>query len=1010
MSMVRYIIHRPIAVSMIALAILVLSILAAVRLPVSLLPDVDVPQIKVQVDMPGAAAGQVEDKAIRLLRGRLSQLPSLKSIRSESKMDAGTICLDFIPGSKMDLITIEVNEKVDMAMASLPKDVQRPKVMKTSVADIPAFFIDLSLKGKSSDMQHFSDMSSLAVNVVRKRLEQIPQISIVDVSGTLGQQILVVPHRETLQSLGLTTSDIEKALTDNNVRLEALSIVDGQYRYNIHFDSQLLTVEDMENISITHNGRMLRLSDLCDVELRSGVHQGWVRHDGKPAVTMAVVKQNEARMSDLKAQVDSTLTDLRHTYPTIDFSITRDQTTLLSYSLSNLEGNLLVGCLFTCLVLLFFLRSWKLSFIVALTIPLSLMMTLLAFRLAGITLNVISISGLVLGVGMIVDNSIVVTDNIMQKWERGLRLPDAVCLATEEVFTPMLSSVLTTCSVFVPLMFLSGLAGELFYDMSVGISVSLLVSLLVSMTVVPVAFHLAYKNKGVYCFPGNNPLDARMHKWYEGVSCWVLRHQRLGLGFFVLSVLGFIVFYQLIDKQRMPHLSHDDMQMLVSWNEGVSEEESDRRINTMLATMGRDVETTASLTGAQGFVLSHSHQLTSGEALGYLKCRQPSLLDSVQWRLREYCRMNYPLATVDFETIGNPFDLILDTDESDLVLKVKGRNEQRPTIKQVEQVQARLQARFPNLYVPRVQLDNNLLCKADVGQMAYYGVSYSTLLARLRELTGTNKLLEISNGEQAVPVIVGTSHANWNTIIQSSVRNGQGVEISLSYLLKDSVVCDYKSLFASEMSEYYPVNLNLSGAMAREVMQCADSLQKTTPDLSIEYGGGYFSSRELVTELMIVFAVALVLLFLILAAQFESLLQPLIILSEMVIDGFVVLVLLYLLGESLNLMSMIGLVVMSGIVINDSILKIDTINRKRRDGRPLLRAVAEAGAERLRPIVMTSATTIFAMLPFLPRGSMGADLQYPLSLTIIIGMVVGTLVSLFFIPLLYFVIYKRKAR
>lgn len=1008
--MVKYIIQRPIAVLMIVLAVLVLSVLAAVRLPISLLPDVDVPQVKVQVDMPGAAASQVEDKAIRLLRGRLSQLPSLKAIRSESKMDAGTICLDFAPGSKMDLITIEVNEKVDMAMVSLPKDVQRPKVMKTSVADIPAFFVDLTLKGKTTDMQRFSDMSSLAVNVVRKRLEQIPQISIVDVSGTLGQQIWIVPHSETLQSLGLTTLDIEKALVDNNIRIEALSIVDGLYRYNIHFDSQLLTVADMADIPVYHNGRMLRLSDLCDVRLQSGVHNGLVRHDGKPAVTMAVVKQSEARMSDLRAQVDSTLADLRHTYPSLDFSVTRDQTALLSYSLTNLESNLFVGCLFTCLVLLFFLRSWRLSLIVSLTIPLSLLLTLFAFRLLGITLNVISISGLILGVGMIVDNAIIVIDNIMQKWKRGLRLADAVCLATEEVFTPMLSSVLTTCSVFVPLMFLSGLAGELFYDMSVGISVSLLVSLLVAMTVVPVSFHLIYKQKNTYCWNGKNGADVRMHDWYERTLCWVLRHQRLSLGFFVFSLLGFVVLYQLIDKQRMPRLSHDDMQMMVSWNEGISEEESDRRINLMLAQVGKGVETTTSLTGAQGFVLSHSHQLTGGEAMGYVKCRQSDMLDSVQKRLREYCRTTYPLATIRFETVGNPFDLILNTNEYDLVLKVKGRNEQRPTIKQVEQVQAYLHYNFPQLYVPQVQLDNNLQCRADVNQMAYYGVSYSSLLSRLRQLTGTNKLMELSNGEQSVPVVVGTMHADWTSVMQSTVRNAQGVDVPLSYLLSDSVVKDYKSLYASEMSEYYPINLNLSGEMVRRVMQCTDSLQKADTSLNMEYSGGYFSSRELVSELMMVFAVSLILLFLILAAQFESLVQPLIILSEMAINGFVVLMVLYLLDESLNLMSMIGLVVMGGIVINDSILKIDTINRKRRTGMGLLRAVVEAGSERLRPIVMTSATTIFAMLPFLTRGSMGSDLQYPLSLTIIVGMVVGTLVSLFFIPLLYYITYKRKAR
>lgn len=1008
--MVRYLIKRPIAVLMIVVAIVVLSVLAAYRLPVSLLPDVDVPQIKVQVDMPGAAAGQVEENAIRKLRGRLSQLSGLKSIRSESKMDAGTLWLDFAPGSKMDLMTIEVNEKIDMAMSSLPKELQRPKVMRVNVSDIPAFFVELSLKGKRTDMLRFSEISDLAVNVVRRRLEQLPQIAMVDVSGTLGQQIMVRPNTDLLASLGLTMDDIEKALTDNNVRLEALSIVNGQYRYNIHFDSQLLTREDIENICINHEGRMFHLSDLCEIERQTGVHHGWVRHDGKPAVTMAIVKQSDARMADLRQQVDSTLADLRHSYPTIDFSITRDQTSLLSYSLTNLEGNLLMGCLFTCLVLLLFLRSWRLSLMVALTIPLSLLMTLLSFRLIGITLNVISISGLILGVGMIVDNSIIVTDNITQKWRRGLRLEDAVCLGTSEVFTPMLSSVLTTCSVFIPLMFLSGLAGELFYDMSVGISVSLLVSLAVAMTVIPVLFNLTYRKHTVYYADKRGRLDTVMSRWYEATACRVMRHQRLALGFFVLAIVGVVVVYQLIDKQRMPRLSHDDAQVLVSWNEGVSEEESDRRINALMTHVAQETTTTSSLAGTQGFILSHSHDLTSGEALGYLKCHSMSQLDSVQQKIRDYCHVHYPQATVGFETVGNPFDLILNTNEHDLVLMVKDPAEKRPTVAVAQQVQWGLQQRFPDVYVPQVQLDDNLMCKADVGKMVFYGVTYSSLLTRLRELTCTNKMLEISNGEQSVPVIVGSPKMDWNQIMQSTVRNAQGIDIPLDYLLTDSIVKDYKSLHASAMTEYYPIDLDLSSYRVKDVLHYADSLQQAGAPVSIDYAGGYFSSREQVGELLVVLWVALTLLFLILAAQFESLIQPFIILSEMVINGFVVLGLLWVMGESLNLMSMIGLVVMSGIVINDSILKIDTINRKRRKGMRLLRAVMEAGSERLRPIVMTSATTIFAMLPFLSRGDMGSDLQYPLSLTIVVGMVVGTLVSLFFIPLLYYIIYKLRNR
>ena len=229
-------------------------------------------------------------------------------------------------------------------------------------------------------------------------------------------------------------------------------------------------------------------------------------------------------------------------------------------------------------------------------------------------------------------------------------------------------------------------------------------------------------------------------------------------------------------------------------------------------------------------------------------------------------------------------------------------------------------------------------------------------------------------------------------------------------MLNDSTVENFKCLYASGVGEYYPVFINTDSKTTRQIIAYTDSVRKADGGLSVTYSGGYFASRELVSELLVVLSVALLLLFFIMAAQFESLIQPLIILSEIALDCFAVLLVMNIIGITINLMSMIGIVVMSGIVINDSILKIDTINRLRRSGLSTLRAIVTAGHERLRPILMTSATTMFAVLPFLSRGDIGSDLQYLLSVTTIIGMSVGTVVSLFFVPLFYFVIYRRKKK
>ncbi|MDE6400689.1 MAG: efflux RND transporter permease subunit, partial [Muribaculaceae bacterium] len=473
--MIRSLIKRPVAVSMCLIAILVVGILAIRYIPVSLMPDIDVPQITVQALCPGASVAEVEATATKPLRQQLLQVAGLKDMRSESRMDAGTIRLTFEPGSDMDIIFIEVNEKVDRAMRFLPEGADRPKVMKASAMDMPAFYLDLSLKNEPRGADaglRFAELGRFARDVVAKRIEQLPQTAMVDVSGTTGTEIVCIPNPAKMQALHLTSANIEKAIADNNITLGALNIADGVYRYNIHFDSQILTKEDIAGIYINHEGRLLTLGEICDISEHTASRSGMVRSDGRNAVTLAVVKQNDAQMADLQKETDFLLQDLRKEYPDIAFTLTRDQTRLLSYSIGNLETNLLLGAALACLVLFLFMRDWRPTVLIIITIPVSLIITLLFFHLLHITINVISLSGLILGVGMMVDNSIIVIDNIRQRHTGGAKLSQAVAEGTGEVFVPMLSSVRTTCSVFIPLIFLSGPAGALFFDQAMAVALA----------------------------------------------------------------------------------------------------------------------------------------------------------------------------------------------------------------------------------------------------------------------------------------------------------------------------------------------------------------------------------------------------------------------------------------------------------------------------------------------------------------------------------------------------------
>lgn len=1015
---VRNLIHRPIAVTMCLIALIAIGCISFKYIPVSLMPDIDIPQITVQVSYPGASVHEVDAEVVAPLRSQLMQVAGLKDIHSESRMDAGSIFMEFEPGSNIDLIFIEVNEKIDRAMNRMPKELERPKVVKASAMDIPAFYLDLSLKnegvGKDGSLpkagMKFTQLGEFARNIVSKRIEQLPQTAMVDISGTTGAEIICIPDEAKLLSMGLDMETLSKAIQSNNITLGALSVVDGLYRYNIHFDSQLLNREDIENVYINHEGRLVQLKDLCRVEEKLASRVGLVRHDGKNAVTMAVIKQNDAQMEDLQKSIEGLVEDLRKEYPDISFDLTRDQTRLLTYSIDNLGQNLYVGAVLACLVLFLFMKDWRLPLLIIITIPLTLIVTLLSFHLLGISLNIISLSGLILGVGMIVDNSIIVIDNVMQRWRQGMPLADALVKGTNEVFTPMLSSVLTTCSVFVPLIFLSGIAGALFYDQAMGVTIALFASLFVAVLVIPVYFMVLYRKRKT-C-PEGEVLDRKFHfNFYTPYECgvkWVLRNPVKSVTAFCLAIPAIFLIYKGLEKERLPYMEHNDALMKIDWNAGISVEENDARMGDVLKQVDGMVQTSTAMVGVQDFVLSHTEDLTTSEAVVYFQAEDGETLRQAQEKMRNYMAERYPHGTVEFGVSGNIFDLIFSNDDADLEIRLQRQGGGRPDVHEARAFLDTLSRRFPEVAVQPVVSERNIQYVADTEQMAVYHVSYAALQARLRMLVSQNEVYAINEGARSLPVIIGERGMDSRRLLQYTVRNDEGVDIPLSYLIRETQGEDFKRLYSGNGGDYYPVKIAANDRTVESIVDFTERFVKADPHYSASFTGNYYSSREMIGELVLVLSVAVALLYFILAAQFESIVQPLVILSEIVIDVFWVFLVLWLLGESLNIMSMIGIVVMSGIIINDSILKVDTMNRLRREGMPLVTAIWRGGHSRLRPIVMTSLTTILAILPFLSRGDMGSALQYPLSLTLIVGMVAGTLVSLFFIPLVYYLIYRKR--
>lgn len=1006
--MLGKLIERPIAVTMITLVIVVLGIVSIRNLPVSLIPDVDIPFITVQVSSPDMSARELDESVVDPLRRQFIQIAGIGDLSSSVKDGSAVMRLSFAYGADIDYLFIEVNEKIDRMMGVLP-DIDRPKVMKASASDIPAFYIDITLPEGSGSPDEFSRMSRFVQEVICRRIEQVDEVAMVDVSGLVEEEIVVTPDAGKLASLGLTQQSFERMINSANIRLGSLSVRDGQYRYNVKFRSTISSQEDVGNIWFRNGDRVFQLKDIASVERRQAMRMGEVRSNGHEAVCLAVIKQSDARMSSLKKSVGDLLNQFSKDYPQMSFKVTRDQTQLLDYSIRNLVQNIIWGLIFACVIIFLFMKDFRSPALVSLSIPVALVFSMAVFHAVGLTANIISLAGLLLGVGMMTDNTVVLIDNITARWQRGESLKDSVVQGTKEVTGPMLSSVLTTCAVFIPLVFMNGMVGALFYDQAMAVTIVLLTSYIVTITVIPVYYYLWYRRSKE--FKPSRILEklsphGLLTRFEEKCVVWLLDHSFVSWLILALSAVGIALCVMLIPKSKLPEMASSETILNIDWNEQVSVDENASRVGVLESLADGYAVQITSMIGSQQFMLSHSGDLSPSEAAVYLKCENQETLDKMKSFLEEELQRRWRNADYMFKPSENIFDVVFGQNEPELVAHLRPASGELD-IDKLSRTLDDLRMSIPGVRIPAVPVKTDMLFVADPELMALYGVSYSELASVLRRAASQNHIFDIVQGQNVLPVITGSKSQSLSEALEAAYVVSNGVSVPVSKLMRRTYAEDFKMLLSDREGSYYPIEMDVPSKEVPKMMSAVRKAVAVNDDFDVSFSGSWFSSKGMLDEMMLIFAVAIILLYLILASQFESLVQPLIVMSEILVDVFASLAVLWALGVSLNIMSLIGIVVVCGIVINDSILKVDTINRLRKDGLPLRPAVLEAGRRRMKAIIMTSLTTILAVAPFLSRGSMGDDLQYPMSVVIIAGLAVGTLVSLIVLPSLYYSVYGR---
>ena len=1019
--MVKFLLQRPIAVLMAFTACFIIGLVTYFSLPVSLLPDIAIPQITIQVSGENSSARELENTVVTPVRRQLLQVAGLREIKSETRDGAGVIRMEFEFGVNTDLAFIEVNEKIDAAMNSLPKEVARPKAIKASATDIPVFYLNMTLKNdrpyEGTNEQQFLDMCELAENVVKRRIEQLPEVAMADITGVPGKLLQIVPDKDKLAMTGITVEDIENALASNNVEPGSMLVRDGYYEYNIRIATLLRTTEDVKNIYIRKGDRILQLKELCKVDVVSQKESGLSVAGGKKAVTLAIIKQSDENMDEMKEKLKETTDYFASLYPDIEFSISRNQTELLDYTISNLQQNLSLGFLFIFIVAILFLGDIRSPLVIGISMVTSIVITFFFFYFCHVSLNVISLSGLILAVGMMIDSSIIVTENISQYRERGYSLKRSCAVGTTEMITPMLSSSLTTIAVFLPLIFMSGIAGAIFMDQAFSITVGLMISYVTGIMLLPVLYLLFYRlgirSKSFLSKRFDNLLK---NEWLEGFYDkgidWVFSHKKISLLGTLATLPVCVFFFYFMEKERMPEIDQNELIMRIEWNENIHVDENNRRVDELMKLTDDKVTEHTAYVGMQDYILNGGSELSSTEAELYFKTGTPTEILPLQDLLTKEVEEKYPLAVISFSPPETIFEKLFVTGEADIVAELHAANESKaPEAEQLQQLEKNV-IQATGMTPTGIAFRNQLNLVVNREKLLLYNIAYEELTRVLRTAFKENKVSTLRSYQQYLPIGIAGEEKSVNRILNETLvqtqpdKNRQVNYIPLSELVSIVPAEDLKSITAGKNGEYIPLSFYDVENPTRLMKEVKETVKEKN-EWEVDFSGSFFSNEKMMGELTVILFVSLLLMYFILCAQFESFLQPLIVLLEIPVDTAFALITLWVFGHTLNLMSAIGIIVTCGIVVNDSILKLDTINELRKTGIPLVEAIHIAGKRRLRAIIMTSLTTIFAMVPLLFTSDMGSELQKPLSIAMIGSMVVGTLVSLFIIPLIYWFIYRK---
>jgi hydrophobic/amphiphilic exporter-1 (mainly G- bacteria), HAE1 family len=1013
MNVSRFTVGRPIFTTMATLIVIILGLVAFVRLPIDLLPDITFPSLTIVTSYENASPEEMEELVTRPIEEAVMAVPGVEEVVSTSAEGASTVRVSFVWGTNIDVASNDIRDRLDRILNRLPDDADRPFLRKFDVTASPIMMMGASSRLDPMELRRILDQQ------IQPRLERVPGVAGIDVWGGLEREIRIEVDPDRLRAFGLSLDQVMEALRDANVTVPAGDLDQGMLQVTLRTPGLYQSLDEVRQTVVAIRERApVYLAQVADVRDTHREITRVVRIDGNPGVRLAIRKQSGTNTVEVAQAVLAEMARVNADFPHVQLVTTVDSSEYIRRSINNVIRSIVFGGSLAVVVLLFFLRSVLSTLVISTAIPISIIATFALIYFGGFTLNLMTLGGLALGVGMMVDNAIVVLENIFRHREAGKRRKEAAEHGAGEVTAAIIASTLTTLVIFLPLIFVEGVTGILFRQLAYIVGFSLICSLVAALTLVPMlASHLpkpadGRQVRGARFASGAAAAFGAVEKRYGHLLHGAMQHRALLLGVTLLVFLATFWLLPHIGREFMPASDEGEVRVNAEMAVGTRTEVMDAQMHRIERIVLENVpEARTSLVNVGASQFRPGSGATGEVRLSLVPMNQRTRSsEQIAADLRSKLQ-GIPGVTIRTRAGQGMFVMRILSGGGDERLQIEVRGFDIPTLDALAASAREAMVDVPGITDVRVSREAGVpqqLIVIDREKAADFGLSVARIARVVRTAVGGSTAGQFRERGDEVRLQVRMRDAErmeLEDILDLTIPNPAGEHIALRSVVELRYQLGPAQIERKDQQRVVYVSANLG---ARDLGSVAADVRTRLAGIPLPaqhnfvLAGDYEDQQRAFRELMISLLLSLLLVYMVMACLYESLRDPLVVMFSVPLAAIGAIVALFITGSTFNVQSLIGLIMLGGIVVNNAILIVDQATRLRRDeGWTVREAAREAGRRRLRPILMTSLTTMLALLPLALGMGEGAEAQAPLARAVIGGLFSSTFITLFVIPAVY---------